>query len=366
MTQQLPRRKLGNTGLEVASLSLGGLPLARRIAKGATPDILRHAAAYGINLVDSAPSYYDSEVTIGEALREVDAEFIIGTKMGNLPPQDYKTQDPAFLRKSLEESFAHFGRDYIDILYIHEADRPDLHDWWVDKDTYQGPVLDLLREYKEKGRIGFIGLGGTTTTEMARLIRSGKFDIVLTAFEYSLLWQEAKYDVLPAAKSAGMGILAGSPLQQGALTRIFWHDVVEKPMRWLSTPRRLQFKRLYEFIQDSGMPITEMAMRFVLSNPDIHTILTGVKSVAELETNVEAIMKGPLPPDMLKEIDDIYNMVPFRPFGEPFSPHFQVQFDEAEKKYTPEELEASRKRSEEVERWEREERARFAAQGTRI
>lgn len=358
MTQQLPRHKLGNTGLEVASLSLGGLPLAERIARGATPDILRHAAAYGINLIDSAPSYYDSEIAIGKALREVDAEFIIGTKMGNLPAHLYKTQDPAFLRENLETSFSHFGRDYIDILYIHEADRPDLHDWWVDKDTYQGPVLDLLQEYKEKGKIGFIGLGGTTTTEMARLIRSRKFDIVLTAFEYSLLWQEAKYDVLPAAKETGMGILAGSPLQQGALSQVFWRDVVEKPMRWLSTPRRMQFKRLYEFLQDCGMSITELAMRFVLSNPDINTVLTGVKSVAELEANVEAALKGPLPANILKEIDDIYNMVPFRPFGEPFGLYFQIQFEQAEKECSKEEIEESKKRMADKEKWEREQRAK--------
>lgn len=360
--QQLPKHKLGNTGIEVASLSLGGGFLTSLSLKNEITDILHHAAAYGINLIDTAPSYHDSEVNVGKALQLVDEQFHIGTKMGKLPASTYRTQDADFIRKNLEESFEHFGRDYIDIIYIHEADRPDLHDWWVDKDTYQGPVLDLLQEYKEKGKIGYIGLGGTTTTEMARLIRSRKFDVVLTAFEYSLLWQEAKYDVLPSAKEAGMGVVAGSPLQQGALSEIFWRDVIEQPMRWLSTPRRLQFKRLYEFVNDSKMPITEMALRFVLSNPDINTVLTGVKSVAELEANVEAAMRGPLPADMLKEIDEIYQMVPFRPFGEPFGLYFQVQMDRAVKELTKEQLEAERKRGEEVAKWEREQRQKLGKQ----
>ena len=75
----------------------------------------------------------------------------------------------------------------------------------------------MLDELKKSGTIRFTGLGGTTAYEMAHIIRTGRFDVVLTAFNYSLLWREAAIEVIPAAKAQGMGIILGSPLQQGAL-----------------------------------------------------------------------------------------------------------------------------------------------------
>jgi len=328
----LPKRQLGHTGLEVSCLALGGLPLASRFARGASTEIVRRAAQLGINLIDTAPSYLDSEQMIGEALRKVDAEFIIGTKMGNLPPENFRPRDPIFLRKALEQSFANLRRDRVDIVYVHEPDRPELHDWWPDREHYEGPVLDLLREYRDAGKIHFFGLGGTTTLEMVRLINTRKFDVLLTAFQYSLLWREAEYSVLPAAKTSGIGVVCGSPMQQGALSQPYWHDIAEKPMPWLSEPRRRQFLDLYELVHDCGMPLPELALRFVLSNPDVATVLTGVDSVARLENNVEAAERGPLPQELLKRLDEIYRQVPFRPFGEPFSPYFEEQLIAARKR----------------------------------
>jgi aryl-alcohol dehydrogenase-like predicted oxidoreductase len=59
-------------------------------------------------------------------------------------------------------------------------------------------------------------------------------------------------------------------------------------------------------------------MRFVISNPDISCVLTGARSEEEVELNIKAVEKGPLPEEYLKEIDKIAAMVPFRPYEEPF------------------------------------------------
>ena len=141
--------------------------------------------------------------------------------------------------------------------------------------------------------------------------------MVLTAFNYSLLWQEALLEVLPAAKRQGMGIVIGSPLQQGALARRY-DEEVNNGARWLSSPRRAQYQALYAFLDEIGMPIHELALRFVISNPDISTTLMGARSVAEVEDNVAAVEAGPLPEDVLARIREIAAMVPFRPFEEPF------------------------------------------------
>ncbi|MBN1936802.1 MAG: aldo/keto reductase, partial [Anaerolineae bacterium] len=156
-----------------------------------------------------------------------------------------------------------------------------------------------------------------TAYTLPHIIATGEYDVVLTAFNYSLLWQEATIAVLPEAQKQGMGIVIGSPLQQGALARCYV-DEVEHGARWLSPPRRAQFKRLYALVADLGITLPELALRFVISNPDISTTLMGARSVQEVEANVRSVEKGPLPQDVLDEIRDIAAMVPFRPFEEPF------------------------------------------------
>ena len=208
---------------------------------------------------------------------------------------------------------------------IHEPDRPGQYDWFPDWENFQGPVCDLLDELKSEGLIRFTGLGGTTAYTLAHIIASGRYDVVLTAFNYSLLWQEALISVIPAAKRQDMGIIAGSPLQQGALSRCYT-DEVTHGSPWLSPPRREQFKRLYALVEDLHIPLPELALRFVLSNPDISTVLTGPRSVEEIEANVEAVERGPLQQEVLERIKEIAAMVPFRPFDEPFGLPFGREY----------------------------------------
>ena len=152
---------------------------------------------------------------------------------------------------------------------------------------------------------------------MARIIEKSDYDIVLTAFNYSLLWQEALISVIPAARKKDMGIVVGSPLQHGALARCY-DEEIEYGARWMAAPRREQFRRLYRLVAELGIPLPELGLRFVLSSPDVSTVLTGVKSVEELEQNVRTIEAGPLPQSALKEIQSIAAMVPFRPYEEPY------------------------------------------------
>ena len=150
-----------------------------------------------------------------------------------------------------------------------------------------------------------------------RVLRTGSFDVVLTTFNYSLLWREAEIEVLPTAIELGMGIIIGSPLQQGALAQRY-DEQVANGAPWLSKPRRAQYKALYAYLDELNMSITELAMRFVISNPAISTVLSGVRSVAEIEQNLASVAKGPLSPAVLQRLDEIAAMVPFRPFEEPF------------------------------------------------
>ena len=310
-------RLLGRTGLQVSELALGGLFVS---SVGGEYDqakaTIDRALQLGVNYIDTAPGYANSEEVLGKALKGVKTPFILSTKLGGRP-RPFKPQDKTCLMKSVKRSLRLLKRDHVDILMIHEPDRPGQYNWWSDPVNFDGPVMEVLDDLKREGVIRFTGLGGTTAYEMAHIIRTGRFDVLLTAFNYSLLWREAEYEVLPAAKAMGMGIIIGSPLQQGALARRF-DDQIRHGARWLSSPRRAQYLALYDFLDEIGVPVAEAAIRFVISNPDISCTLMGARSVEEVEQNVQAVEKGPLPADVLKRLAEIAGMVPFRPFEEPF------------------------------------------------
>jgi aryl-alcohol dehydrogenase-like predicted oxidoreductase len=309
-------RTLGRTGLRVSELALGGLfvsSFGAPFEQGR--EATRRALELGVNYVDTAPGYGNSEEVLGRFLEGTTAPVILSTKLGGRP-RPFLPQDKAGLRRSVEESLRLLKRDRIDILMIHEPDRPGEYDWWTDLDTFEGPVLELLDELKREGVIGHTGLGGTTAYELARLVRTGRFDVVLTAFNYSLLWREAEREILPAALEHGVGVVIGSPLQQGALARRY-DDEIRHGARWLSPPRRAQYRALYDLLDEAGLSLPEAGLRFALSNPHVSCVLMGARSAEEVAQNAAAVERGPLPPDLLARLDEIAARVPFRPFDEP-------------------------------------------------
>ena len=309
-------RRLGRTGLEVSVLSIGGL-YTSSLAGGEseTRRIMRRAAELGINAIDTAPAYADSEATVGQATRGSDAPLVITTKLGGRP-QPFDPQDIDALRGSVEESLRLLGRDHVDVLMIHEPDRPQQYPWWSSYEPLDGPALDLIEDLKREGKIRFCGLAGTTVTEMTSLVESDRFDVVLTAFNYNALYREAKQSVIAAAVRHDMGVVVGSVLGQGFLARRADDEVRRRPM-WLSEARQRQFLAYYQLLDDAAMSAVELCLRFAISDPNVTTIPIGCKTIAHLEESVNAIAKGALPKDILTRLDEIAAMVPARPFEEP-------------------------------------------------
>lgn len=309
-------RRLGRTDLQISVLSIGGLYTSSLAGGEAeTRRIMQRAAELGVNAIDTAPAYADSEATVGQALKGNDAPLIITTKLGGRP-QPFNPQDINALRQSVDESLRLLGRDQIDILMVHEPDRPQQYPWWTSYDPLDGPVLELMDELKVAGKIKYTGLAGTTVTEMTSLVGSDRFDVVLTAFNYNALFREAKDTVIAAARKNDMGVVLGSALGQGFLTRRADEEVKAKPI-WLSEARREQLLAYYQFLDEAGMTAAELCLRFVVGNPDISTLPIGCKTTEHLEASVAAVEKGPLPEDVLSRLDEIAAMLPHRPYEEP-------------------------------------------------
>jgi aryl-alcohol dehydrogenase-like predicted oxidoreductase len=309
-------RRLGRTNLEISVLSIGGLytsSLAGGVAE--TERIMRGAIELGVNAIDTAPAYADSEKTVGQAIAGIDAPLIVTTKLGGRP-QPFDPQDIDGLRQSVEESLRLLRRDHIDILMVHEPDRPQQYSWWTSYDPLDGPALELMDSLKAAGKIRYTGLAGTTVTEMASLVRSNRFDVVLTAFNYNVLFREAAESVIPSAVENDMGIVVGSAFGQGFLTRRADDEVRARPI-WLARARQQQLLAYYDLIDQSGIPACEMCLRFVLSNPAVSTIPIGCKTADHLKASVAAAAKGPLQEDIMGRLDEIAAMVPHRPWEEP-------------------------------------------------
>lgn len=315
---EMPITTLGRTNLKVSRLALGGLFVSAmggefEQSKGA----VKRALECGVNYIDTAPGYLNSEEVLGKILQDNTQPLILSTKLGGRP-DPFQPKNKDHLRQSLEESLRLLNRDSIDILMIHEPDRKGQYDWFDDFDAATGPVMEFLDEMKQKGLIKYTGLGGTTVYEMLRLVKTGKFDVLLTAFNYSLLWREAAQDLIPEAARHKMGIVIGSPLQQGALAKRY-DDQILQGAPWLSRPRREQFKALYAYLDEINLSVAEAGIRFSISNPDVSCVLMGARSSEEVDKNVEAVSKGALPNPVLKRLAEIAAMVPYRPYEEPFS-----------------------------------------------
>ena len=310
------KRDLGKTGIAVSRLGLGGLFTSKY---GGTLDqsirTIKRAVERGITYIDTAPAYFDSEVVIGKALRDNDFPLVMSTKLGGRP-QKFDPRNATALRESVYESMENLGCDHIDILFIHEPDRPGQYDWWDGENDYNGPVLDVLTELKREGIITASGLGGTTAYKLTRLVETGKFDVVLMAINYTVLWREHEIDLLPTAAEKGVAVIAGSPLQNGALAKRYDSEL-ENGVHWMAPPRRAQFRAFYAYLDEIDIDIVELAHRFLLSHPAIDCILSGARSPAEIDANVASIEKGPLPDEVLARLNEIAAMVPFRPHDEP-------------------------------------------------
>ena len=313
------KRRLGRTGLMVTELGMGGYMFTGefRVAQSEAHAILDVAFDAGINYVDTAQMYGfgEGEELIGRALeRHPGKEIHISTKVGYLDrtvarcfgPEAYNDKDA--IRRAINHSLWILRRDYVDIMYVHE---PDNKEWWGDTLlTGKAAVLEVLEQLKSNGVIGAIGLGGWSCDSIADLLETGRFDAALVAGGYTLVHQPVKDRVIPAAKKHDVGLVMGGTFLQGALATVQRETMLEIRRTgtysglWneVTVPRILA---IYDLCDENGMSITEMAIRYILSDDDIDVVIPGAQTVSHIQANIEAALKGPLPADLVQHIDEI-------------------------------------------------------------
>ncbi len=154
------------------------------------------------------------------------------------------------------------------------------------------------------------GLGSNSVEFPGRLAETGRFDVVEIANGWTLLSHGIQSRILPAAQKHDLGIVAGGPFRDGLLATKQYERIEElkthpKRQQWLTDKTLSQLLGLYRLSDETGLPMHELSLRYILSNSAIHSVIPGAQNPAEVNANYQAALKGPLPSDILDAIRKI-------------------------------------------------------------
>jgi predicted aldo/keto reductase-like oxidoreductase len=195
--------RFGKTGLLVSKVAFGGIPIMR-VSKAEAVRIVREAIGLGINFIDTATGYADSEEKIGEAIKAARREdLVIATKS---PAGDKKT-----LTEHLDLSLKRLGTDYIDIYQLHNVSSESK------KEEVFGPggAMEGLEDAVKAGKVRFYGFSSHSISTAIEVMKTGKFFSVQLPFNY--IDTEAADKAIPLAKELDMGFIAMKPMGGGLL-----------------------------------------------------------------------------------------------------------------------------------------------------
>ena len=300
----------------MSQLGLGTAPLGGlydAVSDDEAHRVVEAAWAAGVRFFDTAPLYGSglAERRLGEVLRgKRRDEFVLTTKVGRLlradaapdPQQSFKgipPVNPVFdfsydgVMQSVEESLGRLGLDRVDVLLIHD---PDDHYEQAISGAYR--ALDRLRA---DGTIAAVGAGMNQAEMLARFAREADFDCFLLAGRYTLLDRIGARDLLPLCLERGIAVIAGGVFNSGILAgpdagaHYNYRPAPPELVR-----RALEIKATCE---RHGVDLKAAALQFPLRHPAIPAVLSGCRSVAEVEENV-GMFETPIPEDLWRELEE--------------------------------------------------------------
>ena len=298
---KIPRIDRYISKLALGTAPLGGLFTAVSDEQGQATVLA--ALDSGINFIDTAPLYGhgNAERMIGSVLSKTNKEYVISTKVGRVlkkfAPEEIAgkveglapfigvdpTIFPVFdfsrdgILRSIQESLERLNISSIDIALIHDAD--DRIDEAI-KNSY--PVLDELRS---QGVIKGIGVGMNICSYATKAVKEMDLDVILIAGRYSLLDQSAQEVLFKECLKKQTGVMVGGVYNSGVLA----NPVPESTYNYLPvTPEILsKVKQIQELLLEFNISLTAAAIQFPLRHPAVTCVITGSRSVTELNANIE-------------------------------------------------------------------------------
>ena len=295
----MEKRLLGKTGLAVSSLGFGGAPVgfldedAQR-----TADILNPLLDAGVNLIDTAACYADSEPLIAEVVGQRRDEYILVTKCGHkvegVRGEEWSAE---LIGLTVERALKRLKTDHIDIMLLHSCNLAVLK---------RGEAIGALLKAREAGKIRFVGYSGDNE---AAAYATTLEDVAVIETSVNICDQANIDLVLPQTVEKNIGVLAKRALanaawkyssQQRGVYQSYARSYRKRLSAMSITPADLGF---------DGNPAqlwSRIALRFTLGQPGVHCTIAGTTNPENAQANLSAAAEGPLPADTLQEIRNAF------------------------------------------------------------
>ena len=248
----LPRRALGATGIAVSLIGLGTVKIGRNTALDMAPfdlpslrqarRLIDRAWDLGINLLDTAASYGESEARLGELLEGARQRWVLCTKAGEIHENGQSRYDFSgeAIRQSVEISLRRLRTDYLDVVLVHSDGR----DMAI---LAKSEALDTLNALKRAGTIRAVGFSHKTIAGGRAAL--AQCDVIMTALSHG---DRSQRDVVREAGDRGCGVLIKKPLNSGG-----------------AAPETL---------------------RYVATQPGVSSIVVGTTNLSHLEADIETVL----------------------------------------------------------------------------
>ncbi|MFY9926533.1 MAG: aldo/keto reductase [Streptosporangiaceae bacterium] len=302
-------RTLGRTGIKVSPYALGALALGTHIGNPDHDDsvrIIHKALDAGINFVDTADAYGESEVVVGKALKGRRDSVVLATKFSRPIGDDPNHQGASrrWIMTAVENSLRRLQTDYIDLYQLH---RPD-------PGTGIEETLSALSDLIHSGKVRAVGGSAMPASDIVEAQwvaeRRGLERFRTDQPPYSILSRGIEREVLPIVQRYGMGILVWGPLGQGMLTgrvRKGQQSDLRRAglFRHLNDERRIDVvEKLIPVAEKAGLPMTHLAIAFAIAHPGVTSAIIGPHTMEQLD-DLLAAADVRLTDDILDQIDEI-------------------------------------------------------------
>jgi aryl-alcohol dehydrogenase-like predicted oxidoreductase len=274
----MEKRQFGKTEMQVSALGFGGAEIGfEKAAPDRVSRLLGKALDAGLNLIDTAECYLESEELIGKAVADRRSQFYLFTKCGH--PENPGVEDwrPDSLLATIERSLRRLRTDCIDLVQLHSCSEDELR---------KGDVIAALQTARSKGQTRYIGYSGDGSAARYA-IECGAFDTLQTSL--NIADQEAIELTLPLARQREMGVIAKRPIANAV-----WRHA-QRPENSYLVPYWERLQELdYDFLRTEPENAAAIALRFTLSIPGVHTAIVGTANPARWCQNAALLEAGPL------------------------------------------------------------------------
>ncbi|MEM6748926.1 MAG: aldo/keto reductase [Planctomycetota bacterium] len=282
----IDRAILGKTELSVSRLGFGAAPIGfLETEQAQIAELLHYLLDHGVNLIDTAAAYRGSEQAIGKALQGRRDDAIVVTKAGQGADFGVADFDPKAVEASIDRSLERLQTDHVDVVLLHSCDQSVLE---------QGDALAAAVKAREAGKTRFVGYSGDNE---AAAYAAGLPDVAVIETSINVCDQRNIDVVLPVCAAHDVGVIAKRPLANCAWKK---PDQQRGGYADYAAPYRERLAKMKVKPNELGysghieLEWPEIALKFALAIPGVHTAIAGTTNPHNAETNLHAVEKNPL------------------------------------------------------------------------